>query len=484
MSKHESSTQWETSSFGGYPRLIKDYPNISLSWKVNIDPGKHKDLSHWTAKTLIEIFLFKVKEFGLTKYLMEDAKVKKKGVFYKSDKLCVDKKALHTVLLNVIDREEELKNLFIHYKDVILNSDINIDMPPKDKNQKGEKGDEQDGDSNEDSSQEGQDGQGEGEEEEKDSQEGEGDSEGEGEKDSKARNTSAAEKQWMKDQLDQTRKNKPFRFTYDKALGGQLKENTTFKMMPTRSMPTRYTAAEEAAATRLVKTLDISFDPAADKIKNLKVGKLDVAKIGEVPAGNMNIYYSVEENQTTRPFSVCILADESGSMGHGNRIEMQYSLIKVLYRAFSQIMPAEKIYVYGHSGIDNPEIRIYNDRYNHIFEKTIDGQLHNNFVQNYDGPVIECIYEKIRSYTDDNIIFISLSDGEPGGHGYGGEVAIEEMKRIIEKCKRDGFVTVGIGIQSPHVKEIYNYHSVVNNLSDLVSKTTQVVNSVVKSEFQ
>jgi nitric oxide reductase activation protein len=93
------------------------------------------------------------------------------------------------------------------------------------------------------------------------------------------------------------------------------------------------------------------------------------------------------------------------------------------------------------------------------------------------------VYEKVRSFTDDNIIFISISDGEPSGKAYGGQSAIDDMKRIIEKCKRDGFVTIGVGLEY-NVKNIYNYHTVVTDNNKLVEQVSTIINKVVKTEFQ
>jgi nitric oxide reductase activation protein len=164
--------------------------------------------------------------------------------------------------------------------------------------------------------------------------------------------------------------------------------------------------------------------------------------------------------------------------------QKQHHLIKVLYTAFSQILPQDKMFIYGHSGESTPEVRIYHDKYNTTFAQTINSQMNNDYNENYDGPVIENIYERVRQQTSDNIIFLSISDGEPAGEDYGGSKAIEEMKRVIEKCKRDGFVTVGIGLKHKGVKEIYQYHTVVKDLNDLVKNVSSLVNRVVKTEFK
>jgi hypothetical protein len=77
-----------------------------------------------------------------------------------------------------------------------------------------------------------------------------------------------------------------------------------------------------------------------------------------------------------------------------------------------------------------------------------------------------------------------LSDGQPSGDGYGSMDDIVDMKRILEKCKRDEFVTVGIGIQYHSVEGLYVYSKVVEKLKNLVRDISHVVNNVVRAEFK
>jgi hypothetical protein len=70
----------------------------------------------------------------------------------------------------------------------------------------------------------------------------------------------------------------------------------------------------------------------------------------------------------------------------------QNNLVKCLYLAFEQILPSNKIYIFGHSGGKSPEIRTYNDKYVNFYD-TILNQEDVSFHENYDGPVIESIYE-------------------------------------------------------------------------------------------
>jgi nitric oxide reductase activation protein len=98
--------------------------------------------------------------------------------------------------------------------------------------------------------------------------------------------------------------------------------------------------------------------------------------------------------------------------------------------------------------------------------------------------VVKAIHEKVRTMTDDRIIFLVLSDGSPAGENYGSEEDIKDFKRIVERAKRDEFVTVGIYIQYAGVKDMYNYHTVIQDMDEMPKKVSHILNKVVKSEFQ
>ncbi len=472
----QSTSSWETSYFGGYYKVLFDYPEVKVPFDIDIDLPSDTSLSYYTGNKLIAVFLLKVKEYGLKDNLLKGAtieEIKKWG--REEKKLVVSQASISNVLTSVISKDAELSNLFVHYKDVIKKTKLSFPVPEKGKG----KGDGEE---------EGEDKDGKGEE----NSEGKG----KGDKESKEERERKAMIQALQKAVELLSGVIPRKTQWldeEGNIGGDVGKSTVWKLMKGNKKCT-YTADELMYSKQLAALLDISFDPQKDKVTGLKTGKLDGKKIAEVPAGNFHIYYTEQENQTTKPFSVCILMDESGSMGgvhHGynGKGTTQQSLAKVLWKTFTEILPPDKIFVYGHSSkVDGhrevPEIRIYNDKYNHIFEEAICNQGSNGWCNNYDGPVIECVYEKVRTFTDDNIIFIAISDGMPAGSGYGGRDAISELKIVIEKCKRDGFVTVGVGIDLGQIKEIYNYHTIVRNLSKTAKQVSTLINQVVKTEFQ
>lgn len=425
---------WEESYFGGYERVVYDHPHIFIPYSIKITLGNTDGTSWYVANKVMSIFLTKVVKYGFTKMLLDKFKVKDvRGYIPSFDKkvAVIDKKSLTKVLDMVIACDADLCNLFIHYRKLIINSTIEWELSKKD------------------------------------------------EKETKASDIAiAAEKDFAR-----CKEQKPYTWGSGNAVSGHLKTETEFVNVSQDYGEWHPLDREIKDANNLVNMLDISFDPKEDRVENLKCGKMSPHKVAEIPAGNTHVYHRVEENMSTRPFSICILADESGSM-RGENDEKQHHLIKVLYAAFSQILPQDKMFIYGHSGESTPEIRIYHDKYNTTFPQTINAQLHNEYNENYDGPVIENIYERVRQQTSDNIIFLSISDGEPAGEDYGGREAIKEMKRVIEKCKRDGFVTVGIGLQYERVKDIYQYHTVIKRSDDLVKNVSALINRVVKTEFK
>ena len=447
MTSLKSVFNWESSYFGGYERVVYDHPFVYVPKEIEFRYKNTSGSSPYVAEKVCAMFLHRVIKYNLLPKLLRDHTVSKvTGWFGKEETVVKMNKDYIRVCLNtVINYETELGSLFEHYRKFLESIDI-LYYPKDDKKKEGS--DKHDGDSEFD--------------------------------------PSASE---MLEDFKKVKESKPYSaYSSKDAVSGELKDNTTFIVMDKSAKPCKYSPEIVKQANALVNLLDISFQPKEDRVENLKCGKMSPHKIAEIPAGNTHIYHRVEEDQATRPFSICVLADESGSMSHRGIDKKQNDLMKVLYHAFSQILPQGKIFFFGHSGDPddhaNPEIRIYHDKYNQNFEYTIDSQLRNHFNENYDGPVIECIYERVREQTSDNIIFISISDGGPSGCDYGGPSAIKELKRVIEKCKRDGFVTVGIGLRYGKIKDIYNYHTIVMDMSKLVKSVSSLINQVVKTEFK
>lgn len=445
VSKFYSSTGWEDSSFGGFSRILWDLPEMQMPYGFDIKCKEEIGyMSSFTERKILALFLYKLQFHKLTDVLLEECALKSESTesyfgyvrnitFYEFSKVSV-KRALSLL----IGREMELKSLFIHYSNLLSNSTIVYEIPQKDL----------DSDTFD------------------------------------SKNASG----YLSKAISQISERKSYSYWKGGTIASveDLKKDTVFNVFhDSVCKDLIFTDEENDAANKLVDMLDISFELGCSKITSLRSGKLDISKLAEALSGNSHIYYKEEMYERTKPFSVCILCDESGSM-RGSKFNKQHTLVKIMYKAFSQILPPEKLYIYGHTGDMSPIINVYQDKYNPYFEKSFSLQYsdHVDLEQNYDGPVTDVIYEKIRSYTNDNILFIVLSDGEPSGYDYGSDKDFLDFKRIIEKCKRDGFVTCGIGIEYFRVQDLYQYSTVIKNTDDPIKNVSLLINNVVKSEFQ
>lgn len=463
-----SLSGWEKSHFGGFYRMVQDYPFIKFSYDVQIElhPDLLKNLGVYMGEKLIKMYLVKLNNHKLYQQLIKRYEIVEPPKDDASFKF-IQTPAYMVVRLNndhgysmgrVLDIEQEFAPLFEHYKDAILGSLIKI---PIEDDSKG------DGDG---------DGKGEGEEGEK-GEEGEGKSESKEATEGKTAEEKALEK--IKEALANIKEWSPLKTSLASYDG-----DVQFVNFEKKGKTYKFEEKEIKDAEHLVKLLDISFEPKEDIVKSLRTGKLDVSKIAEVPAGNTSIYKQIVEDVDTRPFTVCILADMSGSMTDGVKSHMQRHTLNSLYLALRQIVPEDKLFIYGHTGDDVAEIYTFYSPYDQDFEANMAQYFSIDWCENYDGPVIEAIHKKVRSITDDRVIFISLSDGSPAGNNYGSEEDVEDMKRIIERARRDDFVTVGIGMKYSGVKGVYTYTHVVHDMSLMVKEVSHTINSVVRAEFK
>jgi hypothetical protein len=473
-----STSGWEHSHYGGFSRIIWDYPYIKMGHegKIETDPDLRKKEGIFTAEKLVKIYVMKCKEYDLIKYLKFE-RITKKNIIGRETEFDVLKLDRLDVLNEVMSKSKEFAPLFEHFKDSILNSSIEVEVP---KDEEGQGKGEGEGEGQGEGEGEGQ-GEGEGEGEGQGEGEGEGQGDGEGEGEAKPKTNpggwgaSGPDFSKIKQLIEGMAEQQPFA-KWGSLSGDYKPKFITPKDKSSKREDYKPTDEEKQNAEMILKQLDISFDPKSDDVKNLRLGKLDTSKIAEIPAGNMSVYKQTVDDQDTREFAVCVLADMSGSM-QGSRLEMQFSVLNSIYLALSEIIPESDLHIYGHTDDDDPTIHTFCSPYSPNYMQNIQQYYKIDNCSNYDGVVIEAVHKKIRETSDRPVILISLSDGQPCDD-------VDNMKKVLERARRDQFVTVGIGIATDYVKELYTYHKAVFDLKLMPKEIAHILNQVVKTEFQ
>lgn len=441
-------THWESSYFGGVKRILIEYPFYSLNYDLDAyfikDSIVDKELSIYQKDKLINIFVSEAIKNGYAKeslisFLKQEyeatlkdpellkERTKKSQFGFDSPKIqiAISKSILNTFL--AIVKETELKAIFEEYGDDIIQADVvvNFNLPPAPE---------------------------------------------ELVKNGEALVNKVAED--VKHFISKFKTNK----------GVESLEVTVQNIEQGGNSLKRICNDSVVFAKKLYQMLDIIQDPKEDVVKNLLQGKVDSEKLAEVLSGNNRVHMRKVENISTKPFKVIVLADYSGSMRHGpsNKIDFQKKMLQSLFYLFHDLLRIEDVEIYGHSGDESPILYRHHSQEYPYFMETYNADI--SYEENYDGPVIEHLYTMTRAKTSKAVLLISLSDGQPSGQNYGGLEAITKMKQILEKVKRDNFVTIGIGMLYTATKDLYQYSTTLTNLAN-VSGVAQIINRAVKENL-
>lgn len=452
MTKFSSKSGWEKSAWGG-DSLLYDLPTIEINSNIDIE---FEDID-WTyiSKKLIKTLLLDCKTHALNNLLLENSKIQEKKTYFtlrKQKQVVINKQSIINVYNKLIECNVELSNLYQKYEELISKTIIVINISEN--------------------------------------------SEEEGSKKVDSRKENSGEKSYKEEhfkkecleKLSDTLEWKHRKYSYTQSTEPSREVGIRIYEVP-KGKKSKLTHREKEIVSKL--KLDINLLPDIIIKQPLRNGKLIERKIVESLVGNFSIFYKKEIKNYIKPFKVVVLGDYSGSMQ--DIILEQISMMKILYSYLKQF--SNEIDVYGHTGTANvsSETLIYSDDVCTkedcaIFkyaDKDIDLLDNIGYIpslgENYDAIVFK-YFNKIYSDSDLPILFISISDGEPAGADYGGSAACQEMKVEIEKLKRNGNPTIGIGLQR-NVSHLYDYSVNINTYDSVGELLMRMVNKAILENF-
>lgn len=200
--------------------------------------------------------------------------------------------------------------------------------------------------------------------------------------------------------------------------------------------------------------------------RSMRSGVLDTNKLADAFQGVPTVYVR-EGKVKTDNVAVCVLIDESGSMG-GKRIEAARDTAVLINEALKNISNVE-LFIYGHSGdmkrSYSTELYVYREK--GYAPKFSLGSVEAR-AQNRDGIAIYEVAQRVRKQTDNPVLFFILSDGAPCAGDYGGISAMNHVKEMVKKTEHLGMYVIQVCIfHSYDPSKMFKHFVIMDNMDQL-----------------
>lgn len=214
-------------------------------------------------------------------------------------------------------------------------------------------------------------------------------------------------------------------------------------------------------------------------IQGCRSGILDTTKLAEAYQGVPQVYLRQGHVRTNKS-TICVLIDESGSMGGKKEILARQAAI-LLNEIFGKSLGVN-LYIYGHTadigsiGYINLSVYREGSHYNPKFSLSKSCAKS----QNRDGDAILEVAKRVRKFTKENCIMFVISDGSPCANGYGGIPAIKDTAAKVKEAEKLGFGIIQISIDAVYgVKDMFDtYIDIGYNLEEM----PKLLNEIVKTK--
>lgn len=214
-------------------------------------------------------------------------------------------------------------------------------------------------------------------------------------------------------------------------------------------------------------------------IQGCRSGILDTTKLAEAYQGVPQVYLRQGHVRTNKS-TICVLIDESGSMGGKKEILARQAAI-LLNETFGKSLGVD-LYIYGHTadigsiGYINLSVYREGSHYNPKFSLSKSCAKS----QNRDGDAILEVAKRVRKFTKENCIMFVISDGSPYANGYGGIPAIKDTAAKVKEAEKLGFGIIQISIDAVYgVEDMFDtYIDIGYNLEEM----PKLLNEIVKTK--
>ena len=224
-------------------------------------------------------------------------------------------------------------------------------------------------------------------------------------------------------------------------------------------------------------------------LKSMRSGRLDTGKLAEAKQHVPTIYERIGEVKTNK-LCVGVLIDESGSMGGSKEVVAREAAI-MLNEALKNV-PDVELFIYGHtadwydpgcSGTGSTQLFIYREpgNNNEVAMGGISGKY-----ENRDGVAMIAAAKRMRQRTQNQGVFVILSDGSPHASSYHGQSAKDHVRKTATKIEQMGFqviqVTIGGYRSTDMFKNVVNIDNIEEFPMKFVGFLKTKINDLIKQK--
>ena len=239
-----------------------------------------------------------------------------------------------------------------------------------------------------------------------------------------------------------------------------------------------------AEINKLKKKIQLYGNTNVHNIYRQPRGILDKRQLHRIPMGVTDIF-KAKITKEDKPLDICLLVDESGSMGW-KLMEYARNCAIAIKEALAD-NPMIDLWVYGHSADHREQGQTEMIEY---YSPTMKdrpfamGGLHARY-ENRDGNAIITSAQRVNAESDNttNKLMIVLSDGEPSADLYRGYIGIDHTKKAVKYVESRGWnvIQVGFGgIRKRFMDEMFTNWVHVEDMDELGDKVSKIIRKVVK----
>ena len=247
-------------------------------------------------------------------------------------------------------------------------------------------------------------------------------------------------------------------------------------------------AEMKSAISGLRRKIDLYGDTKMYTIRNQKRGRLDKKMLHKIPLGRDDLFKNIVIDED-KPLDVCLLIDESGSMGSHKMKHARECAIAL--REALKDNPALSLWVFGHTadgyswddkGATNMSV-YWSPQYQTDL-KAMGGLQARS--ENRDGMAILSSAERVRNESPSpstNKLMIVISDGEPSAANYRGHTAIQHTRKVVKHIESQGWSVIQVGISGARehtMKDMFKNWLYIDDSSQLANKVSRIIRKVIK----